>query len=584
MGIECGSDRDAGHQSLPSPSTFEPARGTVSIAGKIVKVGGRLPSLNEGEKLLSNTQSLCPACLRLLPAVIVERQGKVYIRKECPEHGEFEELYYGDVGVYRKFMKYEDEGKGVREPYVRLTAPCPFSCGLCPMHKNHTALANIVLTNRCNLSCWYCFFYAEAAGYVYEPSLDDIRFMVRQLKRQGYTMAVQLTGGEPTLREDLVDIIKLLREEGVRHIQLNTNGVIFAELYLKDPDEAVRYASRLREAGLNTVYLSFDGVTPKTNWKNHWEVPVILEVFRKSGMTSVVLVPTVLKSVNDHEVGAIIKFAAKHMDVVRGVNFQPVSLTGLMKKHERERFRVTIPDLMRLVEEQTEGQISREAWYPVPVTTRFSKFIEAITGREQFTMANHPLCGAATYVFVERDASGLPKRFIPVTEFVDVEGLVEYLEQRAEELKHSRRVPVALLKSVIDLRKFVDKDRLPGNLNITKLLIKVFVRRNYEALGELHYNLLYIGAMHFMDLYNYDVLRVMRCNIHYLVPDGRLIPFCAFNVLSDLYRDHIQERYKVGLEDYARSRGVVGPKYKRQLKRLTSLPLYKKAYEGIIQV
>jgi uncharacterized radical SAM superfamily Fe-S cluster-containing enzyme len=254
-----------------------------------------------------------------------------------------------------------------------------------------------------------------------------------------------------------------------------------------------------------------------------------------------------------------------------------------MKKHERERYRITIPDLMKLVEEQTDGQISKEAWYPVPVTTRFSKFIEAISGEEQFTMANHPVCGAATYVFVERDPSGLPTKFIPVTEFIDVEGLVEYLESKAEELKRSRYRSITLLKSVLDLRKFIDKDKLPKNLNISKLLVKIFIKRNYEALGELHYNLLYIGAMHFMDLYNYDVLRVMRCNIHYLVPDGRLIPFCAFNVLNELYRDHVQERYKVKLSDYAKAgRGVIGLKYKRPLKQLMSLPLYKQAYEGII--
>lgn len=530
---------------------------------------------------------MCPYCYRLLPALILERDNKVYIRKNCPEHGEIEELYYSSVKLYKKFMRYEDVGKGVRKPYVPLSAPCPFSCGLCPIHQNHTALANLVVTNRCNLSCWYCFYYAEAAGYVYEPSLDQIRFMIRQLKRQGYTMAVQITGGEPTLRQDLLEIVKILREEGVRHIQLNTHGIKFAELYIRQsPEDAIDYARKLREAGVNTVYMSFDGVTPKTNWKNHWEIPVILEVFRKAGMTSTVLVPTVIKSVNDDEIGAIIKFAAKHMDVIRGVNFQPVSLTGMMKKSERERYRITIPDVIRLIEEQTNGEIHEDAWYPVPVTTRFSKFIEALTGKEQFTMANHPACGAATYVFVEKNNDGTPKKFIPVTDFFDVEGFIEYLEEKSEELKKSRYKKVKLLQGLLDFRKFVDKEKIPRDLNLTKLLLNVFVRRNYDALGELHYKLLYLGMMHFMDLYNYDVQRVVRCNIHYLVPDGRLIPFCTFNVLNDIYRDFIQEKYRISLEEYAKIAGEdsIGKrsKYVRPIKQLMSLPIYKEAYKGII--
>ena len=407
-------------------------------------------------------------------------------------------------------------------------------------------------------------------------------------------MAVQLTGGEPTLRDDLVEIIKVLKEEGVRHIQLNTHGIKFARLWFeKGPEEAVRYARELREAGVNTVYLSFDGVTPRANPKNHWEVPYTLEVFRRAGMTSVVLVPTVIKTINDGEIGLIVKFAAKHMDVVRGVNFQPVSLTGMMKKEERRKLRVTIPDVARWLEEQTDGQIPMDAWFPVPVAAKFAYFVESIVGEEQFCMANHPACGAATYVFVERGGDGLPKRFIPITEFFDVEGFVEYMEKTMadflrEDLASASkfRKAMKLAKVALHLPKFVDRERIPKDLNITKLLIKIFVKRNYEALGELHYTMLFIGAMHFMDLYNYDVERVLRCNIHYLAPDGRLIPFCAFNVLNDLYRDYIQERFKMPLEEYAKRYGKdkIGEavKYVRNIKLLKSTPIYYEAYRGIV--
>jgi uncharacterized radical SAM superfamily Fe-S cluster-containing enzyme len=575
---------------LPAPGKLRVGDGGawVEIAGKRIPIGGPMPKLRPGEKHVRVTTSLCPYCKRLLPARIIERDGKIWIRKVCPEHGEIEELYYGDAKLYYRMMRYEETGKGVKKPYVQLAAPCPFNCGLCAMHENHTALANIVVTNRCDLSCWYCFFYAEKAGYVYEPSIEQIRFMVRQLKRQAVTLAVQITGGEPTMRDDLVDIVRMLKEEGVRHVQLNTNGIKFAKLFFENPEEAVRYARSLREAGVNTVYMSFDGVTPKTNWKNHWEVPFIFEVFRRAGMTSVVLVPTVIKSVNDHELGQIIRFGAKHIDIVRAVNFQPVSLTGQMKKRERERYRITIADAINEIAEQTDYQIPPEAWYPIPVAAKFAKFVEAYTGTEQFCMANHPICGAGTYIFVERGADGLPKRFVPITEFFDVDGFIEWLDEKRIDLLSGRSKKLVALKGLIDLRRFVDTKKMPKELNITKLLWKIFVKRNYDALGELHYHMMFLGMMHFMDLYNYDVTRVRRCNIHYVMPDGRVVPFCAFNVLEDLYRDYVQAKYQVPIEDYEREfgSGGLGPgaKYNRAkyFKFIRSSPIYKEAYKGII--
>ncbi|ALL01129.1 Fe-S osidoreductase [Pyrodictium delaneyi] len=578
---------------LDAPASYDAKTKTVSIAGRHIAVGGPVPKLRDSEKFVSYTTSICPYCTRLLPAVIYEKDGSIYIRKVCPTHGTIDELYFSDARQFYRFMSLEEEGVGVT-PHVKLAAPCPFNCGLCPRHKNHTALANLVVTNRCDLSCWYCFFYAEKMGYVYEPTLEQIREMIRQYKKEGVTMSVQITGGEPTLRPDLVEIIKLLKEEGVTHIQLNTHGITFARLWFeKGIDAAVSYARALREAGLNTIYMSFDGVTPRANPKNHWEVPYTLEVFRKAGMTSVVLVPTVIKTINDNELGAIIKFAAKHMDVIRGVNFQPVSLTGRMRKEERRRYRVTIPDVLKWVEEQTDGQIPADSWFPIPVAAKVAYFLEAMSGELKVCMGNHPACGSATYVFVERGNDGLPKRFIPITEFFDVEGFVEYIDEKTAELRKEEFTSTSKFKRTIrlaaivkDISRFVDRERIPKDLNITKLLVNVFVKRNYDALGELHYRMLFLGNMHFMDQYNYDVERVMRCNIHYLTPDGRVIPFCTYNVLNDIYRDYVLRKYQISLEEYAKIHGEdsIGPavKYVRNIKLLKSSPIYYEAYKGIV--
>ncbi len=551
----------------------------INFEGKEIIIGGPIPELREGEVLLRRTASLCPECYRYLPAIVFERNGKVFIRKICPEHGEVEELYWGDAEQFRRVMRYEVKGRKLENPQVKEVGICPFNCGLCPIHLNMTALANIVLTNRCNLSCWYCFFFAEKAGFVYEPTIEEIRKMVEVLRNEKPVPcnAIQLTGGEPTLRDDLVEIVKMIKGMGVDHVQLNTHGIIFVE--------RPELLKELRTAGVNTIYLSFDGVTPKTNPKNHWEIPYILDAARKAKMTSIVLVPTVIRGVNDHEVGDIIKFAALNMDVIRGVNFQPVSLTGQMPRSEREKYRITIPEVISKIEEQTEGQIPKEAWYPIPFSVAISEFVEALSGKPQYKFTNHPACGMATYVFPEfeyREGMKRVKRIVPITEFLDVEGLHEYLTEKAEELRRGSNRYIVGLKVLYNIRKFIRKEKQPEGIDLMSLLKKIFLYRNYDALGEFHYKSLFLGMMHFMDLYNYDVQRVMRCCIHYALPNGKLIPFCTFNVLPDLYRDKYQKEHSISLEEYAKLHGEesVGEKskYRRDVKKLSSTELYRLTY------
>ena len=539
---------------------------------------GRDPELREGEELITRTLSLCPHCSSLLSAVVFKREGKVYLRKVCPEHGEFEELYYGEYATYERFRRWQKDGKGVWTPNVKLTALCPYNCGLCARHKSHTALLNLAVTNRCELRCWYCFFYAVKAGYVYEPSLNHIRFMLREARNMlpRGAIAVQFTGGEPLLRDDIVDIVRIAREEGYHHVQVNTEGIRLAF----DANIAVK----LREAGTNVIYMSFDGVTPYTNPKNHWEAPYALENLRRAKL-GVVLVPTVIREYNLHEVGAIIRFGVKHADIVRGVNMQPVSIVGRVPRKERERLRVTIPDVLIEIEKQTDGQIKREDWYPVPTVVPISRFVEAFTGKPQFELTTHFACGAATYLFWDH-----MDELIPISRFVDVEGVMQLLDKAADEIQNGKNKYIVTLSILSKLGKYVDASQAPKKFRSKRKFLRyiysILVKHDYSSLGEFHYQSLFLGMMHFMDLYNYDVSRVQRCEIHYAMPDGRIVPFCTFNVIPDAYRDRAQKLFSYTIEEWEKLTGrkLAEEVYVRNIKKLMEGEIYRKAYEGIVDI
>jgi len=357
----------------------------------------------------------------------------------------------------------------------------------------------------------------------------------------------------------------MCKEEGFDHVQLNTNGIRISQ----DPG----LARRIREAGVNTLYLSFDGLSPETNIKNHWEIPGVLRNCREAGL-GIVLVPTVIKGVNDNQVGDIIKFGFKNIDVVRSVNFQPVSLVGMMPRKEREKHRITIPDVIKRIEEQTDDQIRREDFYPVPTLANFTRFVEALTKKPQYDLSAHYACGMATYVF---EVDG---KMLPITRFIDVDGFLEYLGERAEEIGSGRNRYWVSLKLLKDIGRFIDKEHSPKGFSIGKILWKALIKHDYRALGEFHKRSLFIGMMHFQDLYNYDIERVKRCCIHYAMTDGRIIPFCAFNVIPQWYRDKSQKSQGIQISKWEKQTGrkIRDDLYKRDKKALENSEEYRKVY------
>ncbi len=483
-------------------------------------------------KDIKTTRSICPECLKALDATIYEEDGKVFIKKTCPEHGPFSELYWSDYDQYVRAEKFRFDGEGMENPRTEKKNGCPIDCGICPEHKSHTALAIIDVTNRCNLTCPVCFANASAAGYVYEPTKEQIYGMLENLRanKPVPATALQFSGGEPTIRKELPDFIRKAKELGFSHVEVNTNGLRISQ--------SVEYAKELREAGASTIYLQFDGLTSDV-YKFIRGVDLLdikmkaIENLRQAGIHSIVLVVTLVKGVNDHQLGDIINFAAKNFDVVRCINVQPVSLCGRLPPQDREKMRITIPDFMKKVEEQTNGVIKASDFYPVPTVAPVAKAVGALKDRRYIEFTAHPHCGMATYLLVENG------KIIPITKLANVDKFVDVMKKVYETASKGNKTEAKLrLTGAIRHVKF-------GFLR--KYVLGVITKGDYKSLGDLQRKSILLSSMHFMDPYNFDLERVQRCLIHYAVPDGRIIPFCTMN---SIHRVEVEKKLGVPIKEW----------------------------------
>jgi uncharacterized radical SAM superfamily Fe-S cluster-containing enzyme len=483
-------------------------------------------------KDIKTTRSICPECLKALDATIYEDGGKVFIKKTCPEHGEYSELYWSDYDQYVRAEKFRFDGEGMANPRTEKKNGCPLDCGICPEHKSHTALAIIDVTNRCNLTCPVCFANAAAAGYVYEPTKEQIYGMLENLRanKPVPATALQFSGGEPTIRKELPDFIRKAKELGFSHVEVNTNGLRISQ--------SVEYAKELKAAGLSTVYLQFDGLTSDV-YKFIRGVDLLnikmkaIENLRQAGISSIVLVVTLVKGVNDKQLGDIINFAVKNFDVVRCINVQPVSLCGRLPAQDREKMRITIPDFMKNVEEQTKGVIKVSDFYPVPTVAPVAKAIGALKDRRYIEFTAHPHCGMATYLLVEDG------KIIPITKLANVEKFAATMTKVYELASKGNKTEAKLrLAGAIRYVKF-------GFLR--KYVLGVLTKGDYKSLGDLQRKSILLASMHFMDPYNFDLERIERCLIHYAVPDGRIIPFCTMN---SIHRQAVEKKLGVPIKEW----------------------------------
>ncbi|MDR3206476.1 MAG: radical SAM protein [Candidatus Methanoplasma sp.] len=507
--------------------------------------------------LPKQTESVCPECGKILDANLFEKDGKVYMEKTCPDHGRFCDIYWSDAELFLKSEKYAHDGIGLRNPLDKNLPQGEnvhvFIDGKRVDMLTCTALANIDLTNRCNMNCPICFANANQQGYVFEPDFDTVCGMLDALRAEEpiKCTAVQFSGGEPTIHPKFVEIIKAAKDRKFAQVQVATNGIEFARKY-----DLLKAAS---EAGLNTIYLSFDGVTDdiylQARDRKMFQVKLdVLANCRKlkeenGKCPSIVLVPTVVRGVNDHQIGDMVRFAFDNFDVVRGINFQPVAFTGRMTREEVSKGRFTLPDLVRTFDEQT-GFASKDDWYPVPVVAPISDFASIILGESKVTFTTHPHCGIATYVFLDDKGKATPfPRFVDVEKFS--KGLSE-ISSKAAKSKFKKLYALKLLKL---LDSSVIEENLPGGVSkkqFRQMIAGVISDKSKDTLAAFSWKMMFFGGMHFQDSFNYDVERVRRCGVHYITPDCQVIPFCAYNGGPE-YRAAIEKKFSIPLEEWKRN-------------------------------
>jgi uncharacterized radical SAM superfamily Fe-S cluster-containing enzyme len=533
-----------------STTTFSPSDRRSDL--KIIqpeksRTGAPIKKLPKG--LPKQTESLCPECVKVIPARIFEENGKVMIDKTCAVHGYFKDCVYGDAKLYLKMEQWEfGDAMGNENPGVNKGAEsvCPDDCGLCSLHTSHTALANVDLTNRCNLTCPVCFANANAAGYLYEPDMTQVRVMLQTLRdeRPVDARVVQFSGGEPTLHPNFVEICQMATDMGFSHVQAATNGILLGA--------SLEFTKRCKAAGLSTLYLQFDGVSDDIYRKTRGE-PLIekkmqcIENCRQAGI-KIIFVPTIVKGLNDHQLGDILKVAIDNVDTVSGISFQPVAFTGRIAKAELEAKRFTLTDMAHSLADQTGVFDHYNDWFPLSSVTPFSKLMAKLAGRGMPTISCHPHCSLGTYVFVD-DKSG---KAVPVTQFVDIPGMLQDIEELSKKASGGIMKYYHGAKAWMSLKGHFKQEFAPPGLTFQKFLDtlqgmtdKKLGRDGMD--GTFTYRTLLVAGMHFMDSYNYDVERVKRCVIHYAAPDGKLYPFCTYNA-GPTYRDKIEKEFSMPFE------------------------------------
>ena len=445
------------------------------------------------KELLAETESLCPVCLRRIPARKVVEGGDVYLEKDCPEHGNFKALIWRDAELYRNWSQHSEQAVGPQRRFTDIDQGCPYDCGLCPSHEADTCTTIMEVTHRCNLDCPICFASGNE-GLPFEPDSNAVQGMYQTIIEAGGPYPVQLSGGEPTVRDDLPSIVALGKELGFYHIQINTNGIRIAQ----DKE----YLQRLKESGADLIYLQFDGVSDDVyrtvRGRNLFDLKVQAIGNCAEVKIGVVLVPTVVPNVNLHQLGDIVQFAKKWIPTVKGIHFQPVSYFGRYPRSPKDEDRVTLADVLDGLVVQTKGELKKENFVPRRCEDShcsFSSFFLLMEDGKLQARTNIARQSVSGFGYKKDPPAVAARRFI--------NRRWRLASEEAEQTEKGCGQP-----------RGQNQDSWSS-----------FIKR------EVTYYLTITG-MPFQDVWTLDLQRLKRCCVHVVTNNKRLIPLCAFYVTS----------------------------------------------------
>jgi 7,8-dihydro-6-hydroxymethylpterin dimethyltransferase len=442
------------------------------------------------------TRSICPICRATVDAQIRLKDGRVIMRKRCPSHGWFEALVSSDARMYLDSLRFNKPGSIPLGFSTAVVDGCPRDCGLCPEHQQHTCLALIEVNSHCNLDCPICFADAQAG---FSLTLRQVeRMLDRFVALEGEPEVVQFSGGEPTIHREILPMLRLAKDKGIKVVMLNTNGIRIA----KD-DRFLAALTDLRP----TIYLQFDGFGRQTHQVLRGEdlLPTKLAALDRLAQAKldVVLVPAIEKGVNHDEIGAIVKFGIAH-PAVHGIAFQPVTHAGRFIRFD-PLDRETIADVVHGIVDQTDGLFVASDFVPVPCC--------------------HPTCRVATYAYVENG------QVTPLPRVVEVEKYLDYVTNRT--------FPDIRPEILTALEGLWSASSVPGSAAAAKRFQCAACGLSFpSATAYLKQHVFTIVVQSFGDPYTLDLKALMKCCVGELVPDGRIIPFCAYNSVG--YRERIR--------------------------------------------
>jgi len=481
---------------------------------------------------VKKTKSICPVCHKKINAELTAVNGKILITKKCKEHGIFSATHWQSPSIFNfaakfDFFKYFGDANSPEN-----SDGCPYICESCNNHASNTVMGVIDVTKRCDLNCAICFSTFPQHEVDYEPSKDVIVKMLEFLSKvDPKPPAILFSGGEPLEREDMHEIIGVAHKLRFMTI-LATNGVRLAE----SPEIAVK----LKENGLNIVYLQFDSFHDEFYEKIRGQKLLktkmkAIEICRKHDI-EIILVNTLMRGFNDNEVGDIVRFAAQNSYIIRGVIFQPIAFTG---RATANPFREAWRDwrFAEEVENQSRGEIKVTDFFPLPVMVSPIMVMRKFMRKPWPLFSCSPQCGVVNWMYVSRNST-----IIPINHFVNFERFFRVIQNAAKSVRSKGRFFILsslFLASVQSLNwPLVAKEI--GIITLIKTILKMHICPSYQSLANLRRRIFLLGCMAFMDQYNFDVNRVRRCVIHYVTPDLKIIPFCAYN---NVHRIETEEDY-----------------------------------------